>query len=371
MADAMTKGGGAMRWMIGIGLVGLLVLVYFLLPILSPFVVGFIIAYLFNPVVNRLERRGVSRTWGTSLIFLVGALGLLVGLIALIPVLIEQTVRLVRVFPQLLDIVQQRIIPWVTQTTGLELHVEQLRALVVSHGETIAKMVAGSLSNVSATGTAAFIALMNLLLIPVIAFYLLRDWPKVIDRIERMLPRQRADAITQMARESDCMLGNFLRGQLAVMIANGVTYSVGLTLIGLETGVAIGMFAGLVSFVPYLGTIIGILLALIAMYIQADSLWPLLLVVVVFGVGQVLETVAWQPRFVGNEIGMHPVAVIFAVMAGGQLFGFFGILLALPVSAVLIVLGEHALIGYQQSRYYRGREERALSSDDGDAPAED
>jgi len=213
---------------------------------------------------------------------------------------------------------------------------------------------------------------MNLLLIPVIAFYLLRDWPIVIERIEAVLPRQRADSVIAMARESDCMLGNFLRGQLAVMIANGVTYSIGLTLAGLNTGVAIGLFAGLVSFVPYLGTITGILLALIAMYIQVDSLWPLLLVLGVFGVGQVLETVAWQPRFVGNEIGMHPVAVIFAVMAGGQLFGFFGILLALPVSAVLIVLGQHGVAAYRQSRYYRGTEGRddpSLRPADGDEPA--
>ncbi|MCL7751468.1 AI-2E family transporter [Guyparkeria hydrothermalis] len=354
-----------MRWMIGIGLAGLLLVSYFLLPILSPFVVGFIIAYLFNPVVTRLDRHGISRTWGTSLIFLVGALLLLVGLIALIPVLIEQTARLVRVFPQLLDIVQQRVIPWVNQTIGVELHVGQLRDLLVKHGETIGKMLADGLSNVSTTGTAVFVAVMNLLLIPVIAFYLLRDWPRVVERIEQMLPRHRAGTIVELARESDQMLGNFLRGQLAVMIANGVTYSIGLTLIGLNTGIAIGLFAGLVSFVPYLGTITGVALALIAMYIQADSIWPLLLVLGVFGVGQVLETVAWQPRFVGNEIGMHPVAVIFAVMAGGQLFGFFGILLALPVSAVLIVLGEHALIAYQQSRYYRGRDARALPPGDG------
>ncbi|MFA7522413.1 MAG: AI-2E family transporter [Halothiobacillaceae bacterium] len=343
-----------MRWMIGIGLVAFLLVVYFLLPILSPFVAGFIIAYLFNPLVTRLDRHGISRTWGTSLIFLIGALLLLVGLLALIPVLIEQTARLVRVFPQLLDLLQQRVLPWVNQTVGVELQVGQLRDLLVKHGETIGKMLADGMMNVSATGTAVFVAVMNLLLTPVVAFYLLRDWPTVITRIEQMLPRHRAATVTQMARESDCMLGNFLRGQFAVMIANGVTYSVGLTLIGLETGIAIGLFAGLVSFVPYLGTITGILLALIAMYIQADSLWPLLLVLVVFGVGQVLETVAWQPRFVGNEIGMHPVAVIFAVMAGGQLFGFFGILLALPISAVLIVLGRYAMTAYRQSHYYAG-----------------
>lgn len=363
------SGTAATRWTLGIGLAGLLLLLYFLLPILSPFVVGFIVAYLFNPVVTRLDRHGISRTWGTSLIFLLGALLLLVGLIALIPVLIEQTARLVRVFPQLLDIVQQRVIPWVNQTlgqaVGVELQVGQLRELLVRHGETIGKMLAGGLSNVSTTGTAVFVAVTNLLLTPVIAFYLLRDWPRVVGRIERMLPRDHAGTIVMLARESDRMLGNFLRGQLAVMIANGVTYSIGLTLIGLNTGIAIGLFAGLVSFVPYLGTVIGVALALIAMYIQADSLWPLLLVLAVFGVGQALETVAWQPRFVGNEIGMHPVAVIFAVMAGGQLFGFFGILLALPVSAVLIVLGEHALDAYQQSRYYRGRDARALPPGEG------
>ncbi|HER35159.1 MAG: AI-2E family transporter [Halothiobacillaceae bacterium] len=349
-----------MRWMIGIGLAGLLLVAYFLLPILSPFVVGFIIAYLFNPVVTRLNRHGLSRTWGTSLIFLVGALLLTVALIALIPVLIEQTARLVRVFPELLDIVQQRIIPWINQTLGLELHVGQLRELLVKHGEAIGKMLADGLSNVSTTGTAVFVSLMNLLLIPVITFYLLRDWPVVVERVEEMLPRHRAGTIVGLARESDRMLGNFLRGQLAVMIANGVTYSIGLTMIGLQTGIAIGLFAGLVSFVPYLGTIIGVGLALIAMYLQADSLWPLLLVLGVFGVGQALETVAWQPRFVGDEIGMHPVAVIFAVMAGGQLFGFFGILLALPVSAVLIVLGQHALATYQESRYYRDGDARPL-----------
>ncbi|MFW5954679.1 MAG: AI-2E family transporter [Guyparkeria sp.] len=345
-----------MRWMIWAGLAALLVLSWFLLPILSPFVVGFIVAYLFDPLVTRLDRHGVSRTLGTSLIFVLGALVLVVSILALVPVLVEQTMRLVGLFPQLLDIVQSRFIPWVNAQLGVELDVGMLRDMAIKHGETIGKVLAQGLGNVSGTGSAAFVAVMNLLLAPVIAFYLLRDWPRVMARIEALLPRHWSGTVVHLAGESDRMLGNFLRGQLAVMLANGVTYSIGLTLIGLNTGIAIGMFAGLVSFVPYLGTIVGVLLALLAMYIQADSLLPLLLVLAVFGVGQVLETVAWQPRFVGNEIGMHPVAVIFAVMAGGQLFGFFGILLALPVSAVLIVLGRHGLEAYQGSGFYAGRQ---------------
>ncbi|WP_372590893.1 AI-2E family transporter [Guyparkeria sp.] len=349
-----------MRWMIWAGLAALLVLVWLLLPILTPFVVGFIVAYLFDPVVTRLDRHGVSRTLGTSLIFLLGALVLVVSFIALVPVLVDQTMRLVRLFPQALEIVQTRVIPWVNAQIGAELDVGMLRDMAVKHGETIGKVLAQGLGNVSGTGSAAFVIVMNLLLAPVIAFYLLRDWPKVMTRIEALLPRHWSDTVVNLAGESDRMLGNFLRGQLAVMLANGITYSIGLTLIGLNTGVAIGMFAGLVSFVPYLGTIVGILLALLAMYIQADSLLPLLLVLVVFGIGQVLETVAWQPRFVGNEIGMHPVAVIFAVMAGGQLFGFFGILLALPVSAILIVLGRHGLEAYQRSGFYAGQGQQAM-----------
>ncbi|MFI9651160.1 AI-2E family transporter [Guyparkeria halopsychrophila] len=349
-----------MRWMIWIGVAASLLLAYFLLPILSPFVVGFIIAYLFNPLVTKLERRGVSRMLGASAVFTVGGLLLVLTLIALLPVLIEQSGRLVRVFPEFMDALQNRIIPWFNERLGLALDPGQLREMLMDNKETVGKATAEGVRAVFGSGTAVMLAVMNFLLIPVVGFYLLRDWPMVVDRIERLLPRTRSAVVVQLARESDRMLGNFLRGQLAVMIANGVTYSIGLTLIGLSTGIAIGLFAGLVSFVPYLGTIIGVLLALIAMYIQADGLLPLLLVLGVFAIGQVLETVVWQPRFVGNEICMHPVAVIFAVMAGGQLFGFFGILLALPVSAVLIVLGKHALDNYQKSRFYRGGNERAL-----------
>ncbi|MFI9653693.1 AI-2E family transporter [Guyparkeria sp. GHLCS8-2] len=349
-----------MRWMIWIGVAASLLVAYFLLPILSPFVVGFIIAYLFNPLVTKLERRGVSRMLGASAVFTVGGLLLVLTLIALLPVLIEQSGRLVRVFPEFMDALQNRIIPWFNERLGLALDLGQLREMLMDNKETVGKATAEGVRAVFGSGTAVMLAVMNFLLIPVVGFYLLRDWPLVIDRIERLLPRTWSTTVVRLTRESDQMLGNFLRGQLAVMIANGVTYAIGLTLIGLNTGIAIGLFAGLVSFVPYLGTIFGVALALIAMYIQADSLWPLLMVLGVFGVGQMLETVAWQPRFVGNEIGMHPVAVIFAVMAGGQLFGFFGILLALPVSAVLIALGRHALESYQQSRYYSGSNARAL-----------
>ncbi len=350
-----------MRWMIWIGVAVSLLVAYFLLPILSPFVVGFIIAYLFNPLVTRLDQKGISRTLGASLIFTAGGLVLVLVLIALVPVLIDQIGRLVRVFPEFIEVLQTRVIPWFNENLGVALNLGYVRDLFAAPGAAAGKaaaegagVVAQGVGVVVGSGAAMMLSLMNFLLIPVVGFYLLRDWPLVVDQIERLLPRTWSTTVVRLARESDCMLGNFLRGQLAVMLANGATYSIGLTAIGLKTGIAIGMFAGLVSFVPYLGTIIGILLALLAMYIQSDGMWPLLLVLAVFAIGQMLETVAWQPRFVGNEIGMHPVAVIFAVLAGGQLFGFFGILLALPVSAVLIVLGQHALETYQCSRYYRG-----------------
>ncbi len=175
----------------------------------------------------------------------------------------------------------------------------------------------------------------------------------MLARVRALLPRAQESHWVALAGESNQVLGGFLRGQLAVMLANGVTYSLGLTFAGLETGIVIGMTAGMLSFVPYLGNIIGIAMALVAMYIQTGEWTPLLWVLVVFGVGQTLESVVWQPRFVGERIGLHPVAVIFAVMAGGALFGFFGVLLALPVSAILVVLGRHALAWYQGSAWYR------------------
>jgi predicted PurR-regulated permease PerM len=194
--------------------------------------------------------------------------------------------------------------------------------------------------------------LANLLLIPVVTFYLLRDWDILMARIRDLLPRWIEPMVVKLAQESDSVLGAFLRGQLLVMVALGFIYSLGLFMIGLDFALLIGMLAGLVSFVPYLGFIVGITVAGVAAIIQFYDVSHLLLVALVFGISQAIEGMLLTPLLVGDRIGLHPVAVIFAVLVGGHLFGFFGVLLALPVAAVIMVLLRHTHDEYLKSVFY-------------------
>lgn len=343
----------SMRWLWVAGLLLTGYVLYLLAPILTPFFVGIVLAYLFDPLVTRLSRWRIGRTVGTTLVFFVITLLLVLGVLALVPAVIEQAVKLVRVVPALLTRLQTQLVPMINAHLGMNLDLNLITRLSMQHAQEIGTVLAKSARVVFGNGSSVVLALMNLLLIPVIGFYFLRDWPLMLARVRQLLPRPQEAHWVGLAQESNQVLGGFLRGQLAVMLANGVTYSVGLTFAGLETGIIIGMTAGMLSFVPYLGNLIGISMALVAMYIQTGEWTPLLWVLLVFGVGQTLESIVWQPRFVGERIGLHPVAVIFAVMAGGALFGFFGVLLALPVSAILVVLGRHALARYQASDWYR------------------
>jgi predicted PurR-regulated permease PerM len=205
-----------------------------------------------------------------------------------------------------------------------------------------------------ASSTVIFTWLAHLVLSPLATFYLLRDWDELVARIQELLPRRIVFPVTVLARESDAVIGAFLRGQLIVMAVLGVFYSVGLAFIGLEYPLLIGMLAGLVSFVPYLGLITGILVASIAAVLEFHSILSIIPVLIVFGLGQVLSDFVLTPRLIGDRIGLHPVTVLFAVLAGGQLFGFFGILLALPVAAVIMVLLRRAREEYLNSSYYQG-----------------
>ncbi|ANJ66188.1 AI-2E family transporter [Halothiobacillus diazotrophicus] len=349
-----------MRWIALAALALTVYVVYRLAPILTPFLAGAVLAYLFDPVVTRLSAWKINRSIGTTLVFFVVILVMSLALLALVPVVIDQSIKLINVVPKVMGNIQTELVPYLNQRFGLNINISNVSQLMVSHAREISSVLATSAGVILGNGSAVILSMMNLVLIPVVGFYLLRDWPNIMGRIRDLLPRRQEPHWVDLAQESNVMMGAFLRGQLSVMLANGITYSIGLTLVGLETGVVIGMAAGMLSFVPYLGNIIGISMALIAMYIQTGEMTPLIWVLIVFGVGQTLESILWQPRFVGGRIGMHPVAVIFAVMAGGALFGFFGVLLALPVSAIGVVLGRHALQRYRRSRFYRDADLSAL-----------
>ncbi|MFJ3450641.1 AI-2E family transporter [Pseudomonas sichuanensis] len=344
------------RW-IGLGAALLIaVLLYLLHNILSPFLVGILLAYLADPLVDRLERAGLSRTWGVVVVFSLFTLVFMALLLVLIPMLAKQLVRLYELAPQMLDWLQHVALPWVQSRLGLAdgfWKFDKIKAAIGAHMGQTTDIVGVLLSQATASSLALIGWLANLVLIPVVGFYLLRDWDLMMAKLRSLLPRQREEQVVGLAGECHEVLGAFVRGQLLVMLALGVIYSSGLMLVGLELGLLIGMLAGLAAIVPYMGFIIGIGAALVAGLFQfSGDLYPMLGIVAVFMVGQALEGMVLTPLLVGDRIGLHPVAVIFAILAGGELFGFTGVLLALPVAAVIMVLLRHVHDLYKESDMY-------------------
>ncbi len=342
-------------WLGGFLLLGWLL--YQLHPVLSPFLVGMLLAYLGDPLVDRLERLGLSRTWGVVLVFGLFGLVLLASLLVILPMLGRQLFRLYEVAPQMIDWLQQTGLPWVQVKFGLPgefWRFDRFKAVISGHLGQTTDFAGTLLASVTASGLALLAWFGNLLLIPVVGFYLLRDWDLMVAKLRVLLPRNRETFVVGLVGECHEVLGAFLRGQLLVMLALGLIYAGGLMLVGLDLGLLIGLLAGLASIVPYMGFVVGFGAAVIATLFQFGGfeLYPLLGVVTVFTVGQLLEGMLLTPLLVGDRIGLHPVAVIFAILAGGQLFGFTGVLLALPVAAIIMVLLRHAHDFYKLSDLY-------------------
>jgi predicted PurR-regulated permease PerM len=330
-------------------------LLWLLSPILMPFAVAAMLAYLGDPLADKLEHVGMSRAWAASVVFLVLLLAVVGVLLLLVPLIAHQVENFINNLPRYGHWAQDIAWPWLQAKLHLDPQMfdsDRVLALIKAHVGSIGGMATMVLGRVSRSGLGVVLWLTNLVLIPVVAFYLLRDWDRMVAAIDRMLPRSIEPTIAYLARESDKVLGAFVRGQLLVMLALGLFYGAGLSLIGLSVGVLIGLVAGLLSFVPYLGFMVGFGAAVIAVLVQYGN-WPhLLMVGGVFLVGQLLEGYVLVPRLVGGKIGLHPVAVIFAVLAGGALFGFLGVLLALPAASVIMVLLRYLLQRYQQSELY-------------------
>jgi len=342
----------------GIAAAGVLLAALWLLgPILTPFLFSALLAYLFDPLVDRLETRGLSRTLAVSLVFLLPAGLLVVVPLLLVPLLEDQVRVLIDTLPRAIDWVRDTLLPLLVTHLGVDpelLDVQELKQAVVEHWRQAGGIAANVVAYATRSGFALAGWVASVVLVPVVTFYTLRDWDRLIAFIHDLVPRDVEPTVSLIARQADEALGAFLRGQLTVMLALGTVYSVGLWLSGLELALLIGLVAGLVSFVPYLGTIVGVSAAVIAMLVQTGELLDLLPVAAVFVVGQALEGFWLTPTLVGDRIRLHPVAVIFAVMAGGQLFGFLGVLVALPVTAVLAVLVRWMHDEYKASEVYHG-----------------
>jgi predicted PurR-regulated permease PerM len=329
-------------------------LLFQLSPVLMPFFIAALLAYLGDPLVDRLENWKLSRTVAVTVVFAVLFIAMIILLLVLLPMLSGQVTKLFTNLPGYLTVAQKALEPILT-SAGLPSDVFNLQTLkqaLNNYWSEMGNVAGGVFSYVTQSGMALLQWVGNLVLIPVLTFYLLRDWDLLVARFRELLPRRISGKFIEMSLECDDMLAGFIRGQLMVMLSLSVIYTIGLSLIGLELALLLGVIAGLVSFVPYLGLIVGIVLAGLAAFFQFGEWLPVFYVVIVFTVAQSIEGMLLTPHFVGERIGLHPVAVIFAVLAGGKLFGFTGVLLALPVAAVVMVLLRHAHQRYVSSHLY-------------------
>jgi predicted PurR-regulated permease PerM len=328
---------------------------YLLAPVLTPFLVSALLAYLGDPLARRLQHVGLSRTLAVVVVFITMLLTGVLLLLLLLPLLQQQLVGLFDRLPQMLEWAQQQLLPRVESLLGIQfeaVQLDSLREALQEHWRDLGGALGAVLGKVGRSGQAVLGWFVFLLLVPVVTFYLLRDWDELVDNLHGLIPRRLEPVAADLARQCDAVLGEFLRGQLLVMLALGVIYSVGLWIAGVEFSLLIGILAGTLSFVPYLGCITGIVAAGTVTFLQYHDVMHLVYVALVFGIGQVCDGIYLSPTLVGERIGLHPVAVIFAIMAGGQLFGFFGILMALPVAAIITVVLRHVHARYLASSLY-------------------
>jgi predicted PurR-regulated permease PerM len=334
--------------------------VWLLAPILTPFVAATMLAWLGDPLVDRLEAAGRSRNTSVLLVFVLMIVLVALAMLILVPMLQSQVQTLVSALPGMQVWLLEKALPALETRFGFTaaewMDPQRLIDWARSHWQAAGGAAATVFGYLSRSSFALVTMVVNLFLTPIVAYYFLRDWDRMVERVASLIPRDHIATVSKLAAESNEVLGAFVRGQFVVMVALGAIYATGMALVGLKLGLLIGMVAGLISFIPYLGATTGIILAVLAALVQAQGVDVKLLagVAVVFTIGQLLESYVLTPRIVGDKIGLHPVAVIFAVMAGGQLFGFLGMLLALPVAAVANVLLRYAQQRYRSSELYAG-----------------
>ena len=339
-------------------LLGVGALIWVMTPVLTPFVASALLAWLGDPVVDRLQKRGMSRNRAVGLVFTLMVLAVIVLVVILVPVIQSQVLVLAKSVPVYMEWVVRTGLPWLQAKTGLNvttwLDPDYLLEMLKRNWKGASGIATQVLGVVTQSGFTVLGWFANVVLIPFITFFFLRDWDKLVIRIAALVPRNRIETFAHLAKESDAVLGSFLRGQFMVMLAMGVFYAVGLWGVGLEVGVLIGVIAGLLTFIPYIGPTTVLLGGSAAALIQFGDWQHLAGVLAVWGIGQLLESYVLTPKLVGDRVGLSPVTVVFAVMTGGTLFGFLGMLLALPVASVANVLIRHLHSGYTASHFYMG-----------------
>jgi predicted PurR-regulated permease PerM len=334
----------------------LLALLYALSPVLSPFIMAAVLAYALAPAVQALTRRRVPRVVAVVLLELLVILGLAALFFLLVPILSKELPALREEIPLLANALNGHLSPWLAQFgIHMALDTASIKAFVLKNLDANIEdwlMTAMSSARIGGSFLLAFVG--NAVLVPVVLFYLLSDWPQLLQRAWAIVPPRLRGPVAGFLGECDVMLGQYLRGQVLVMLALAVFYSVGLAIAGFDLALPVGIFTGLAVFIPYVGFGIGLALALLAGALQFANLYGVLAVAAVYGLGQLIESFALTPRLVGERIGLSPLMVIFALLAFGHLFGFVGVLIALPVSAVGVVAARRLRETYLDSRLFKG-----------------
>ena len=351
------KARGIMPWVIAAAVLFVVAWLFVQLKdILMPFAVAATLAYILNPLVEKLRNRGVKRGLASMLVMLFALAILFALVLVIVPMLISQFQNLMVRLPQLADYLQNTLLPWVNQflgSNGISINRNTMLQWLQEHAGSLQAGLSNVAGALVSRGGAVALGLSNLVLLPLLLYYFLLDWQRWSHGIKAMIPRRFIATYSRISRELDEVLGEFLRGQLLVMLIMGAFYGVGLMLVGLDSGFAIGMVAGLLVFIPYLGAFTGLLLATVAAVLQYGAWYELLLVWGVFAIGQLLESFLITPQIVGDRIGLSPFWVIFSLMAFGQLMGFVGTLIGLPLASICLVLLRESSQVYFKSDFYK------------------
>ena len=331
-------------------------LVFILKGILMPFILSFILAYILNPLIVKLQKKNLSRTLSTTIVVVGLSFAVLMSILILLPVLQAQIISFVVKIPALANALWTKVQP---VFEAIKEHISETQLSYLK--ETLSVQTSNLFNDISTTlmrlftgWSALFNVISFVIITPVVVFYLLLDWNEIVCKIKQLIPQNKANVINVKINEMDEILSAFIRGQAIVCLFLALFYGFGLTAVNLDFGFSIGFIAGIFSFIPYVGSLTGFILSLLLAFTQSAD-WSLFLgILMVFGIGQFLEGYILTPKLVGDKIGLHPVWVIFALMAGAYLFGFLGVLLAVPVSAVLGVLVRSAISCYKNSIYYKG-----------------
>lgn len=342
------------------GLLAIVVVLIVLRRIFLPLFLGLGLAYLFDPVVSWLERHGWSRVWGVAALTLVLLLLLAGVVLYLVPAVGEQVSHLRDQLPRYSERVREQLHPWLERLRArYPVMIEELQTRLVDgvkeNWPRLAKSIGAWVGNAFASLGGFFLFLLNLVFVPVFAFYLLVDFPKLKKGVLGLIPVPFRGVIHDRLREVDEAVSSFLRGQLTIALVLAAINSIGLLILGVPLGLLIGLLSGLANMIPYMALVVGLLPAMALCWVEYQSWGRVLAVLAVFSGAQLLEGTVLSPRILGKSVQLHPVWVLLAILVGGSLFGFFGVLLAVPVAAAIHVFTRHWLTAYRQSRLYRAR----------------